>query len=146
MKGPGLAPLPKVRFCHGCDTVYPLVYFADSRCRGCRAERTAERLEQLLNDPFITAAIRETPRGESAADYYRALVAQGISIRAIAVHVGLGDSTVSRAMSGRAGQYKAVNKARGKCADCGASGEGKTRCPKHREMHAAREARRRAAQ
>ena len=129
-----------VRFCNGCEKVYPKACFqgAQRTCKACRAERTAERLETLRNDPFIAAVIRETPRGEDVGAWYRALVAQGLTIRAIAVHVELSSESVSRAMSKAGARYKAVRKALGKCADCGRSAEGKSRCPKHAAVHAAR--------
>lgn len=138
-----------VRFCNGCEKVYPKSCFqgAQRRCKACRTERTAERLETLRNDPFIAAVIRETPRGEDVGAWYRALVAQGLTIRAIAVHVELSSESVSRAMKpGRVAQYKNVRRALGLCADCGRSSGEMTRCPKHRAEHAAREARRRASQ
>ena len=130
-------------YCHGCEAVYPRESFrsGDTRCKACRAERTAERLELLRNDPFIAAVIRETPQNEDVGAWYRALVAQGLAIRAIAVHVGLSAVSVSRAMSKAGARYKAARKALGKCADCGRFAEGKSRCPKHREIHAARQRR-----
>lgn len=139
MSRPGLST-PRVRFCNGCEIALPLAHFVSTqrRCKACRAERTAQRIVEIQEDSEMRATVASLGLTRKALGV--ALRALGWSFRAIAVHCGVSQRTAKCWTDPKvAKDHKARRRRKGLCADCGAFAGGKSRCPKHREIHAARQ-------
>lgn len=142
MSGPGLST-PRVRFCSGCERALPLSRFvsAQRRCKGCAAGRKAQRLAEIRENPEMCATVARLGLIVASTEALGlALHAAGWSLRAIAIHCGVCEGTAKRWVDPTAAkEHKARRRRKGLCADCGAFAGGKSRCPKHREIHAARQ-------